>query len=274
MKLSVVIPAYNEEEFLPRLLSALQNQTYSQPFEIIVADNNSQDNTAEVAKSFGAKVVHEKQQGFAYAANAAFFAADGDILVRSDADSIPPPGWLSEIVKSFENDPELIAVGGPVLPLESTGLVNIIYYPASIIYMYFLRALGRGYLFTNTAVKKEVFYKLKGFRTDIYGEDTDLALRLTKEGKVKINVRMYCYTSIRRVRALGIKDFILKYVIGNEIAKARNQKVTVGLEIVRDVLPYNKNQVEQSPWLNIAVGFLLFVLIFLSTIYFLIRLLL
>ncbi len=259
MKLSVVIPAYNEEEFLPRLLTALKKQTFSKPFEIIVADNNSTDNTAKIARSMNAKVVNETKQGFAYAANAAFFAATGDILIRSDADSVPPPQWLEEIYQTFQTNPDIVAVGGPLLPLESNKIQNIIYYPISIIWMYLLKFLGRGFLFTNIAIKKEDFYALKGFRTDIYGEDTDLCLRLKKRGKIIINLKAYTFTSIRRVDSLGIKNFIFKYALGNEIAKAKNKEITVGYETVRTVLAYNEKKITQKPWLTIILGFILMI---------------
>lgn len=261
MKISVVIPAYNEEEFLPRLLTALKNQSFSDNFEIVVADNNSTDKTAEVAKSFGAKVVTEKQQGFAFAANAAFFAANGDILVRSDSDSVPPPNWLQAVYDEFQKDPELIAIGGPIFPLESSGLKNYLYYPAAIAWMYLLRFFGQGYLFTNIAVRKDVFHELKGFRTDVYGEDTDLCLRLTKKGKVRIFPTMYVYSSVRRMHSLGMKNFFTKYIIGNTIAKARKKEVTLGLEVVRTVIPYNAEKVKGNPWIYVWLTPILLTLI-------------
>lgn len=255
MKLSVVIPAYNEELFLPRLLTALKNQTIKEPFEIVVADNNSTDRTAEIAKSFGARVVHEKKQGFAYAANAAFFAATGDILVRSDADSVPPPQWLETIATKFQRDKDIIAVGGPLFPLESSTWESFFFYPTSVLWMYILKFLGRGFIFTNMAVKSEIFHELQGFRA-VYGEDTDLCMRMVRKGKVKIFLPMYTYTSIRRMRSLGAKAFLFKYVFGNEIAKAKKKKVTLGLEIVRTNIPYRESLVTQNPWLYVIVGLL------------------
>lgn len=269
MKLSVIIPAYNEEAALPRLLTALKNQTYSDPYEIIVVDNNSTDKTAEVAKSFGVKVVHESQQGFGFAANKGFFSATGDILVRSDADSLPPPQWLERIAKIYKKNNDAVAIGGPIFPLESNRFENFLFYPGSVIWMYILRLFGRGFLFTNTAVKKEVFVKIGGFNPHVYGEDTDLCYRLVKEGKVLIRPQMYTFSSIRRLRSLGAKKFLFQYVIGNEIAKAQKKEITVGLDAVRTDLPYNS--LPDNPWpyvytLPAFFGILLIVMVGLSVV--------
>ena len=60
--ISVVIPAFNEEKYLPACLEALKKQTFKN-YELIVVDNNSTDKTAQIAKKFGARVVKEKKQG-------------------------------------------------------------------------------------------------------------------------------------------------------------------------------------------------------------------
>ena len=61
--ISVIVPAYNEEKFLPQCLEALKNQSFNLPYEIIVVDNNSTDLTGEIARNAGVKVVLEKRKG-------------------------------------------------------------------------------------------------------------------------------------------------------------------------------------------------------------------
>ena len=80
--ISVIVPAWNEEKYLKTLLPRLIAQDYSN-YEIIVIDNNSKDNTAQVASSFGVKVISEKKQGTSYARAKGFEKARGEIIVRT-----------------------------------------------------------------------------------------------------------------------------------------------------------------------------------------------
>lgn len=110
--LSVVIPCKDDGPFLERCLQALQSQTVA-PLEIIVVDNNSSDNTGEIANLHGARVLHEHVPGIAAAASAGYDAARGDVIARCDADSIPPADWLERICRRFGQEPDLALLTGP-----------------------------------------------------------------------------------------------------------------------------------------------------------------
>ncbi len=111
LKISVVIPAYNEEVLIVDCLEAIMAQSI-QPYEVIVVDNNSTDNTAEIAARYeNVKVVGEKRQGIFFARNAGFNAATGDIIARTDADSQPAPNWLEVVTKYFENNDSAAVTG-------------------------------------------------------------------------------------------------------------------------------------------------------------------
>ena len=110
--ISVIVPSYNDAVMLHRCLSALSRQT-RMPDEIVVVDNGSSDSTAEVARSFGAKVVTEFRRGIPQATSAGFDAATGDLLGRLDADSVPPSNWVARVVAAFDRDPDLDALSGP-----------------------------------------------------------------------------------------------------------------------------------------------------------------
>ena len=88
--LSVVIPAYNEEQYLPACLRALRQQKDAPPFEVIVVDNASTDSTACIAGQFGAHVVAEPRKGVARARQSGFEAARAPIVASTDADTIVP----------------------------------------------------------------------------------------------------------------------------------------------------------------------------------------
>ena len=112
MRFSVVIPAYNEAKFLPRLLESIKvaasnysggpNKTEAQ-IEMVVADNDSTDGTAEVASQHGARVVHVAKRRIAAARNGGARAASGEILCFIDADSAIHPNTFNEIERVMRN---------------------------------------------------------------------------------------------------------------------------------------------------------------------------
>src|SRR3989344_5796291 len=110
--ISIVIPAYNEEQLLSKCLKPLTNQDFHLPFEIIVVDNNSRDKSNAIAQSFGVKVIKETNQGVVWARQKGLLQAQGEIIAQADADCYYPSNWLSLIYKHFSST-EVTAVGGP-----------------------------------------------------------------------------------------------------------------------------------------------------------------
>ena len=113
-RISIVVPAFNEEQYIAACLESLRAQTSETPYEVIVVDNGSTDATAAIARSCGATVIVERRRGVCWARQAGFQSAAGEIVVSADADTCYPPGWLSRIERSFERDTEVVAVAGPV----------------------------------------------------------------------------------------------------------------------------------------------------------------
>ena len=115
MKVSIVIPAHNEEALLPACLRALLAQDYDGPLEIIVVDNASSDHTAEVARSLGVCVVPEPRRDYCLALIRGFAAATGSIIAMTDADTVVPPDWVSRLVEEYRRRPDVVAIGGDVV---------------------------------------------------------------------------------------------------------------------------------------------------------------
>ena len=117
LKISVIIPAYNEESYIAATLDSINvaaermRSSANASLETIVVDNNSRDGTAEIAEGRGARVVHEPSQGISKARNTGARNADGDVLVFVDADVIVPPAILEAIHDTMSNPS---CVGGGV----------------------------------------------------------------------------------------------------------------------------------------------------------------
>ena len=109
--ITVVIPVKNDAVHLRRCLLALSKQAL-EPAEVIVVDNGSTDDSADVALSFGARVLREDRPGIPAASATGYDAASGDIIARLDADCVAPTDWLARIAATFDWSPTVAAITG------------------------------------------------------------------------------------------------------------------------------------------------------------------
>lgn len=193
MKVSVVIPAYNEEKYIGKCLQSILNQT-EKPDEIIVVDNNCTDRTVEIAQKLGARIVKEKTKGITAARNAGFEAAKYEIIARTDADTIVPDDWISRIKKAFE-DIELGALSGPTCNYKWPRTTQQISRIPSLILFDSLSILFRnGCLYgPNMSLRKSVWEKVKKdvcLNDKRVHEDIDLSMHLNKITKIKFDNRL------------------------------------------------------------------------------------
>lgn len=211
MKISVVIPTYNEEKYIGKCLQSVLDQE-EKPDEIIVVDNNCTDKTVEIARKLGAKIVKEKKQGMIYARNAGFDAAKSEIIARTDADAIPPRDWIAKIKKAFEEDPDLGGLSGPASYFE-TPLTSKI---SKSIAFTVLRSIGLMFehptMFgPNMAIRKSMWEKVKKdicFSDKDVHEDIDLSIHLAKIAKIKLDENLTL-----RVRRGRWKTLLTEYII-------------------------------------------------------------
>lgn len=207
---TVVIPAYNEEQYLTGALQSVVNQEFRN-FELIVVNNNSTDKTVEIAENFGAKVICEPQRGVGFARQRGFMEAKGSIIATTDADTILPPKWLSRIVDEFEKDKNLVAFGGLYTlysgPLSARLAFYYFAHPAWALDKVF--SGGWGLPGVNFAARKDAFLKVGGFKTELsIGEDAEISRRLKKIGKVLLDTSFRVKTSGRRYRSGFIVGFM------------------------------------------------------------------
>jgi peptidoglycan/xylan/chitin deacetylase (PgdA/CDA1 family) len=201
MRVSVIIPAYNEEAWIQGTLASLHQQDFEGEIEVIVVDNNSDDGTAEVARRWGAQVVHEKRQGYVYALDRGTREASGEILAFTDADTVLPKYWLSSFVRAFEEDSKVVAVGGTIDFYDANWKGNI-YKRYILPFALFYDRLCSSHppLWGATmAVRRDAFLKCGGWtgKFNLHA-DSDLSRRLGRIGKVKMITGLKVSTSARR----------------------------------------------------------------------------
>jgi glucosyl-dolichyl phosphate glucuronosyltransferase len=120
--ISAVVCTRNRAPLLARTLTSLVEQDFpTTDFEILVVDNRSTDDTADIVRGFNAqspvRYLREDNLGLCFARNAGWRAASGNYIAYLDDDAIASPGWLSAIRAAFAADPLIGAVGGPCRPL-------------------------------------------------------------------------------------------------------------------------------------------------------------
>lgn len=214
MKLSVVLPAYNEEKLIGACLESIVNQTIPRDeYEIIVVDNNSTDRTAEIAKSKGANVIsYTDKKGAIWAKQYAAEQASCEIIVVTDADTIVEKDWLENISLIMEN-PKLQCIGGTVLATDSNFLAKYIL----ILFDYYALAsqlVGIPFIWgSNMAFRKKAYEKIGGFNTRLKtGDDWEFTMRIQKE----YGIRSAIYTNKLKVKTSPRKqerlDSLIPYV--------------------------------------------------------------
>jgi peptidoglycan-N-acetylglucosamine deacetylase len=200
--LSIVIPARNEGKFIWTCLESLRRQEFDAEYEIIVVDNGSVDNTAEIAASLGATVVYEPKPGVIMARQTGAGVAAGDIIIQADADTIYPRDWLRRIDRFFQTHPEHTALTGAYDYLQpvwwaglETVLRNMVNGIAVIVSGVPLYVSGANLAFRRNTWLQIGRYDINSFQPDQYG----IVHQLHKFGRVKYDPRLIVHTSHRRI---------------------------------------------------------------------------
>jgi peptidoglycan/xylan/chitin deacetylase (PgdA/CDA1 family) len=195
-------------------VKSLKNQNYRGEFEIIVVDNASADNTSEVARNSGARVIREERKGVSQARRRGCAEAKGEIFALSDADSKLPPDWLTRLNNIFNSDKNIVAAGG-LFRFDEVGfavdwLANKFFLPLnSFVLKYFVTPFSPFLTGSNMAVRREAYTKSGGFDPElVYAEDNELAKRLVACGKVYFDSKLIVRTSFRRYSG-GHKNIFL-----------------------------------------------------------------
>ena len=226
-----MIPAHNEEEYLPSCLEAVKRAAVALPggVEIVVVANRCTDRTAEIAESFGAVVVRNDARSIAQVRNAGIRASHGGIVVTVDADSVMSEDALREIKEMLASG-RFIGGGTPVrFSRMSVGIFCSALYVAWNLIPVMLRnkaALSGGMFW----FRREDFERIGGFDESLVSlEDMDFAVRLNKLGasdgkKFGTLKKSYIVTSSRKFDKFGDWYLIRNRKLTKRIFTGRDQE--------------------------------------------------
>lgn len=196
MKISIIIPTYNEADRITELINCLKKNTSSYETEIIVVDSSSTDTTSELASRAGAQVIHSFKKSRARQMNAGVTEAHGEVLYFLHADSEISSQFLSDITVAIKKGVE---AGCFRLHFDSSHWLLRLsawftrFYPASFHY-------GDQSLF----ITKELFEQVEGYNENLFlFEDYDIIKRIQQSGVFQVMNRSIT-TSARRYRENGV----------------------------------------------------------------------
>lgn len=211
---SIVIPAYNEEENIVPTLASLCNNITDRSVEIIVVNNNSTDDTGALAGACGVKCILETQQGITQARNAGLSQASGEYILNADADTIYPKDWIEEMIKPLANNMGVAITYGrfSFIPTGTTGRTTYYFYEmisdASRVYNKYRKTEAVNVYGFNSGFRREQGLEVNGFNHPAgTNEDGYLALKLTGKGFGRIyrvaNPKAIVWTTDRRIQIDG-----------------------------------------------------------------------
>ncbi len=211
LRVSLVIPVFNEEETIGPCLDAILSQTVPAD-EVIVVDNGSTDGTADRLRAYRGRVIslHEPRQGVLHARNAGLDAAAGDLIGRIDADTLLPPRWVEQIHDLFA-DRTVGAITGPAryydIPLPRLIARLDLWLRAA-----WARDTGQrlDWIYgANMAIRASAWRAVRGVLCEDPGvhEDVDLGIHLFHGGhRVIFAPQLAAGMSARRIRD-SLRDF-------------------------------------------------------------------
>ncbi len=218
MEISLVIPAYNEAEYIGASIESVLQNAAGKFKEIIVVDNASTDATAEVAARFpGVRVLHEGRKGLTRARQTGFEATTAPLVAYMDGDSTLPVDWFSKAETLVAAYPHAVSWSGPVYyydaPTRAWNFTLGIGWWLTAPLMY--RIIGYMVLGGNFIVRRSAIDAIGGFDPNVsfYGEDMTLAKRLHTKGKTVFRMDFYGLTSARRFVKEGYIKTNMHYVM-------------------------------------------------------------
>ncbi len=206
---SIIIPAYNAADTLPRCLEAVRQSDYPRTEAIVVSDASS-DNSAQVAQSFGVRtIVNDRQQGAAYARNVGAVAARGEIFFFVDADCILAPDAVSIAVAALTSG-EQVVFGSYIADTRAPGFFS----QFKNLQHHFTHQQGEeiqsSFWSGCGAITRTAFEDIEGFDVSLQAcEDIEFGFALTRRG--------YTVRLLKSMRAEHLKRYSLRKLLKSDL---------------------------------------------------------
>ena len=208
MFISIIVPSFNEEQYIPRLLKSLTKQTY-RDFEVIIADAFSRDRTREIAESFGAQIVDGGLP--AAGRNNGAAVARGDYLFFFDSDIILPTTFLENAVSEIQEKSIQLA-GCEARPL-STRLLDKVLHKFAYVGMKITRESNPRLPGYCILISRDIFNTVGGFDETIrVGEDLNLVTRAVEYTPLNLLESTHVFVSVRRFDKEGRASYLRKSI--------------------------------------------------------------
>lgn len=208
MKLSIIIPTYNEEELLPPLLESIKKQKFTD-YEVIVADAHSTDSTREIAESYGAKVVDGGLP--AVGRNNGAGIARGELLLFLDSDVVLTPDYLESALIEFIEGGIGIAIT-QIIPLSDKTFDIVSHEFANFFMKYVEDIKPHGAGCYGILTWKKLHEMVGGFDEQLdFGEDTDYIEKIAYISSFKVLREPRLFISTRRTQEEGKRNIARKY---------------------------------------------------------------
>lgn len=208
MILSLIIPTYNEEEYLPVLLESIKQQDFSD-YEIIVADADSKDNTVKIAEEYGCIVVEGGMP--AVGRNNGAKVAKGDYLLFLDSDLKLTEDYLAKVIYEFKMERLGIAIT-QMKPLSKKTEDKLLHDLANLFMISVEKIKPHGAGCYGIIAKRELHERCGGFNEELtFGEDTEYIERLAKKERFKVLRNAKIGVSTRRLEEEGLATLAKQY---------------------------------------------------------------
>ncbi len=225
MLLSIIVPTLNEEQAIEKTLKQVHDHLTDFPHELIVADSESEDRTAEIARKYAKVVITKRHHTIGWNRNQGAAASTGDILVFIDADVfIPDPNHFFKIITDdFAADPNLVGITTRlrVFPKDETFLDWVAFGLTNVRHRRRNNTLHTGSASGEVEIiRRSAFEKLHGFQEDLAAaEDEDMFVRLAGIGRTFMEWRLVVYHTGRRAHQIGWPRLWYEWFMNNYYVK-------------------------------------------------------
>lgn len=246
--ITVVIPTLNSEKYISRVLHAIYEGTCL-PRQTIIVDGSSKDATIEKTREYHVEVLQNSKTSAAAGRNIGIKASKSEIIAFTDSDCVPHKNWLENIFKCFKNNPDLMGVGGKMLPLEPKNdieafsanifLNEIMRFPDHI-FKPNKKILPCSFITANCAYRRKALIDIGGFNEFFknHGEDIDLYWRMIDRFPCRLlyDPSIIVYHSFPDTYLKLVRKYFQYGIASSKLAKFHLRTPTIDVFIYKKLL--------------------------------------